>query len=138
MGRFHSIVSEAVETNSYSTLPRATYVSRRLRSLRKKHRWRLIKAHPSMRNKDRYRLAADQLTAATRMHRTRSENALLRSSPSRFYRYVSSCLAARDSNIVLTNADRQLISDDSSICEELSAEFSKNLTHLHTGGIYLT
>ena len=87
-----------------------------------------MKAHPSMRNKDRYRLAADQLTAATRIYRTRSENALLRSSPSWFYRYESSCLAARDSNIVLTSADRQLISDDSSTCEELSAEFSKNFS----------
>ena len=129
-GMFHSIVSEAVETCSSSTLPRATYVSRILRSLlkRKKRRWRLMKVHPSMRNKDRHRLAADQLIAATRMYRTRSENALLRSSPSRFYRYVSSCLAARDSNIVLTSADGQLISDDSSICEELSAEFSKNFS----------
>ena len=87
-----------------------------------------MKAHLSLRNKDRYRLAADQLTAATRMYRTRSENALLRSSPSWFYRYVPSCLAARDSNIVLTSSDGQLISDDSSICEELSVEFSKNFS----------
>ena len=129
-GMFHSIVSEAVETCSSSTLRRATYVSRRQRSLlmRKKRRWRLMKAHPSMRNKDRYRLAADQLTAATRMYRTRSENALLRSSHSRFYRYVSSCLAVRDSNIVLTSANGQLIYDYSSICEELSADFSKNFS----------
>ena len=127
---FQSIVSEAVENCSSSTLPRGTYVSRRLRSLlmRKKRRWRLMKAHPSIRNKDRYWLAANQLTAAIRMYRTRSKNVLLRSSSSRFYRYVSSCLAARDSNIILTSADGQLLSDDSSICKELSAEFSKNFS----------
>ena len=87
-----------------------------------------MKAQTFMKNKDRYRLAVDQLTAATRMHRTRSKNPLLRSSPSQFYRYVSSYFVASDSSIVLTSADGQLISDDSSICEELSAELSKNFS----------
>jgi hypothetical protein len=127
---FREAVVRAMEQCTVSTLPRAVYVSRKLRSLflRKKRRWKRMKLNPTSRNKQRFKSAAKHLTRSIRVYKMRDEEAMLRTSPARFFKYVTSHLTQRQDHIVLKKVDGESVSDSLAICQELMAEFTKNFS----------
>ena len=126
---FYSVLkTEAINSCSSSSVPRSVHVARSQRALflRKKRCWRTYKRNPSERNKVRYKVASDRLSARIKFNHAQSEDALFRRRPQQFFYYMSSHLKPDGKKITLRSENGKIIDNDVTICDELFREFLRN------------
>ena len=126
---FANIVSDVIQCAVPLVDRHSAPVAGRHRALflRKKRRWKKYKRKPTQKNKDAFKKATRQLSAAISFHRFNEEAALLRKSPKAFYIYVSQRCHPSNQQITLKDGDN-VVSVDVSVYKLLACEFSKNFS----------
>ena len=93
--------------------------------LLKKRAWKHWKAKPNAITKLAFNRASRRCCTAIKQHLANEEIQLLSAGSRQFFSHISQRLHPRDNDIVLSTT-KGPITDASSICETLCAEFSKN------------
>ena len=125
---FQNVIVKAIESCTTVAELHSRGKTRRIRALflRKRRRWQLWRRKPTQKNKVGLDLATEDQSKAIQQDRRHSEEQLLNTTATKFFRYVSSRLQQHEPSITLKDSCAQYVKTDEGICDAFTNEFVKN------------